>query len=223
MGDTRTVIGAATRISGQLEGDEDLTIQGRVDGKIRLTRTLTVEPAGVVVADVDVKDLVVSGVLVGNVTASDSVHLTERGRMVGDINAPRVIIVAGASFRGRVDMGDMDGARAERSAPARRENPAVSSAAALRPAARVEARNAPRPPAAPQRPAIVAAPRPPAPPAKVASGSAAPRPPSAPAPNPSPRAAEPPRVAAGNASAIAGTAAAASPAASWAKKKLKRR
>ena len=96
-----------------MEGDEDLTVRGRVEGNIRLTRTLIVEASGVVKADVTVKDAVISGVVVGNVTATDSVQLTSEGRMVGDISAPRVIIVDGASFRGRVDMGDVDAERPE--------------------------------------------------------------------------------------------------------------
>jgi len=107
-----TVIGESILISGNLEGDEDLTIRGRVEGSIRLNRTLIVEASGIVKADVSVKDAVISGVVVGNVTASDSVQITAEGRMVGDLSAPRVIIVDGASFRGRVDMGDFESSRA---------------------------------------------------------------------------------------------------------------
>ena len=111
---TTTVIGEKTKISGALEGDEDLLVKGRVEGNIKLTKTLHVEAGGIIVADVDVKDCVVAGVIVGDVTASDSVHITNGGRMVGDIKAPRVIIVSGAAFRGRVDMGDMEAERSER-------------------------------------------------------------------------------------------------------------
>src|SRR5579872_5782572 len=108
-----TEIGESILISGSLEGDEDLTVRGRVEGNVRLTRTLIVEASGVVKADVAVKDAIISGVVVGNVTATDSVQLTADGRMVGDISAPRVIIVDGASLRGRVDMGDVDATRHE--------------------------------------------------------------------------------------------------------------
>jgi cytoskeletal protein CcmA (bactofilin family) len=106
-----TVIGESILISGNLEGDEDLTIRGRVEGSVRLQRTLIVEASGIVKADVTVKDAIISGVVVGNVNASDSVQITAEGRMVGDLSAPRVIIVDGASFRGRVDMGDLEGGR----------------------------------------------------------------------------------------------------------------
>lgn len=107
MADT-TVIGDSIRLQGNLQGDEDLTILGKVEGTIELTKTLTVELSGIVKADVSVQNAIISGVVVGNVTATDSVEITRDGRMVGDISAPRVILVDGASFRGQVDMGDLN-------------------------------------------------------------------------------------------------------------------
>src|SRR5437762_6741299 len=138
-----TVIGESILISGKLSGDEDLTVRGRVEGELTLSRTLIVEPSGVVKANVAVKNAIVSGVVVGNINATESVELTREGRMVGDIRAPRVIIVDGASFRGRVDMGEVEPGRQLESRPAR---PVV--------------RPAVRPAAAPARPAPVAAARP---------------------------------------------------------------
>jgi cytoskeletal protein CcmA (bactofilin family) len=114
-----TVVGPSILINGNLQGDEDLTVLGRVEGNISLTRTLHVEESGIVKADISVRNAVVSGVVVGNITATDSVELTEAGRMVGDIRAPRVIIVDGARFRGAVDMGDLDSPRATGELPKR--------------------------------------------------------------------------------------------------------
>ncbi len=111
-----TVIGPSILISGKLTGDEDLTIRGRVEGEVNLTRTLIVEPSGIVKANVSVKNAIISGVVVGNIAATESVELTQEGRMVGDIRSPRVIIVDGASFRGQIDMGDAT-PRAEGSTP----------------------------------------------------------------------------------------------------------
>lgn len=115
-----TIIGKETKVSGNLSGDEDLTVLGRVEGSVQLTKTLTIEPGGTVVAEVKVRELIVSGVMVGNVTADDCVHITDSGRMVGDIAAPRVIIVDGAMFRGQVDMGDIEAQRPTGTVPARR-------------------------------------------------------------------------------------------------------
>jgi len=144
-----TVIGPSILINGKLTGDEDLTVRGRVEGELSLTKTLIVEPSGVVKANVTVKNAVVSGVVVGNIQATESVELTQEGRMVGDIRAPRVIIVDGASFRGRVDMGELPPGRSlpERSTPR----------AQLRPSVRSLPAPPPRPAAATARPAAAAA------------------------------------------------------------------
>src|SRR5688572_3109117 len=119
VGGNNTVIGQSILISGKLTGDEDLTVQGRVEGELTLTKTLIVEPSGVVKANVAVRNAIISGVVVGNINATESVELTREGRMVGDIRAPRVIIVDGASFRGRVDMGDVEPGRLPSERPAR--------------------------------------------------------------------------------------------------------
>ncbi|MBN2526894.1 MAG: polymer-forming cytoskeletal protein [Deltaproteobacteria bacterium] len=134
MTDPITIIGSETIVSGNLEGDEDLTIEGRVEGSISLSKTLTVEVGGVVRADINVRNAVISGVLVGNVEAQESVHITEQGRVVGDISSPRVILVDGSSFKGNIDMGDFD---IEQEVPARKEvraaRPAPSPVTRVRP------------------------------------------------------------------------------------------
>ncbi|WP_223633582.1 polymer-forming cytoskeletal protein [Corallococcus sp. EGB] len=192
-----TVVGPSILISGRLTGDEDLTVRGRVEGELTLSRTLIVEPSGVVKANVAVKNAIVSGVVVGNINATESVELTREGRMVGDIRAPRVIIVDGASFRGRVDMGDVEPGRLPS------ERPAVARPQAVtRPTVRPGA-TPPRPPTPPAA-APRTAPTPPPPPARtppattapatvVARPSAKPLPPPPPPSATAPRAPEPPR------------------------------
>jgi len=169
--DGSTIIGESILISGSLNGDEDLTVRGQVEGTLTLTKTLLVEPTGRVKAEVQVRNCVIAGVVVGNVTATESVEITNQGRMVGDITAPRVIIVDGASFRGRIDMGEVD---VEGDAV----RPAARVAAPVRPAPAL--RGAPPRPAAPPPPKAevrraeeptVAAAKPPAPPAPVAMGA----------------------------------------------------
>ena len=183
-----TVVGQSILISGKLTGDEDLTVRGRVEGEITLSHTLIVEPSGVVKANVAVKNAIVSGVVVGNINATESVELTREGRMVGDIHAPRVIIVDGASFRGRVDMGEVEPGRVPVARPVvARPTVRTAPAPVARPTA---APTPPRPPppgaAAPVRTGAGAAaggrpggakPLPPPPPAKPAETRAAPVPP----------------------------------------------
>jgi cytoskeletal protein CcmA (bactofilin family) len=176
-----TVIGQSILISGKLTGDEDLTVRGRVEGQLNLTRTLIVEPTGVVKADVSVRNAIVSGVVVGNINATESVELTREGRMVGDIRSPRVIIVDGASFRGRVDMGEAEAGRQGERAPR-------PTAAPARPASITPSR--PAPAAAPR---TATPPRPPTPPARAEARPRGPEPKAEakpPAPPPPPKAAE---------------------------------
>ncbi|BDG02445.1 bactofilin family protein [Anaeromyxobacter oryzae] len=166
--DGSTIIGESILISGSLNGDEDLTVRGRVEGTLTLTKTLVVEPTGIVKAEVQVKNCVIAGAVVGNVTATESVEITKEGRMVGDINAPRVIIVDGASFRGRIDMGEVE---------VDAERPVRPVAARVAPPARPGLRPQPRPSAVPEPKKLeekLAAPavaKPPAPPAPVAMGA----------------------------------------------------
>lgn len=165
-----TIIGESILISGSLNGDEDLTVRGRVEGTLTLTKTLVVEPTGIVKAEVQVKNCVIAGVVVGNVTATESVEITREGRMVGDIAAPRVIIVDGASFRGRIDMGEVDVEGGSERTVRTESAPARPS---FRPAPRPVPARAPEPRRAEERPAPAPAPiaKLPVPPAPVAMGA----------------------------------------------------
>src|SRR5512142_2069927 len=168
--DGSTIIGESILISGSLNGDEDLTVRGRVEGTLTLTKTLLVEPTGIVKAEVQVKNCVIAGAVVGNVTATESVEITNQGRMVGDITAPRVIIVDGASFRGRIDMGEVDVEGEREVRPARVAAPAPTrSALPQRPMARPAA-PAPAPKKV-EEPLPAVGGKPPAPPAPVAMGA----------------------------------------------------
>ena len=103
-----TVVGPAIAIRGRIEGEEDLRVEGRVEGSISLTETLYVEPGGVVLAQVEARDVVISGIVIGDISALNSVTLNKAAKHVGNISAPRVIIADGASFRGDVIMDGED-------------------------------------------------------------------------------------------------------------------
>jgi cytoskeletal protein CcmA (bactofilin family) len=105
---SETVVGPAISIRGRIEGEEDLRVEGRVEGSISLTETLYVEPGGVVLAQVEARDVVISGIVIGDVSAINSVTLNKNAKLVGNISAPRVIIADGASFRGDVVMEGED-------------------------------------------------------------------------------------------------------------------
>jgi cytoskeletal protein CcmA (bactofilin family) len=98
-------IGKSVVIKGELNGSEDLTIEGHVEGTIQLREhVLTIGPNGRIKAQVFAKAVIVLGEVTGNVTASDKVDIRDNGSVDGDIIAPRVAIAEGAHFRGSVDM-----------------------------------------------------------------------------------------------------------------------
>lgn len=102
---TAVNIGKSVVIKGELNGSEDLTIEGQVDGKIELRQNvLTIGPNGRIKAQVFAKSVIILGEVTGNVTASEKVDIRDNGSVDGDITAPRVAIAEGAHFRGSIDM-----------------------------------------------------------------------------------------------------------------------
>ena len=98
-------IGKSIVITGELSGDEDLTIEGRVDGKIELRdHVLTIGSNGQITAQVAAKSIIVLGQVTGNLTATEKVDIRQSGSVEGDIVAPRVAIADGSHFRGSIDM-----------------------------------------------------------------------------------------------------------------------
>jgi cytoskeletal protein CcmA (bactofilin family) len=105
-------IGKSVVIKGELNGSEDLTIEGQVEGKIELRQhALTIGPNGKIKAQIFAKSVIVLGEVHGNVTATEKVDIRDNGSVDGDIAAPRVAIAEGAHFRGSIDM-QRSGARA---------------------------------------------------------------------------------------------------------------
>ena len=98
-------IGKSVVIKGELNGSEDLTIEGHVEGKIELKdHVLTIGSNGRIRAAVFAKAVIVLGEVVGNVTGTEKVDIRDNGSVDGDIVSPRVAIAEGAHFRGSVDM-----------------------------------------------------------------------------------------------------------------------
>jgi len=98
------VIGPKTHIKGEVTGEENVVVDGHVEGSIRIARDLTVGPGGTVKATVNAQSIVVAGELLGDCHASQRVHIEATGRLTGNIRSPRVVIVEGATFRGNSDM-----------------------------------------------------------------------------------------------------------------------
>jgi cytoskeletal protein CcmA (bactofilin family) len=111
-------IGKSVVIKGELNGSEDLTVEGQVEGKIELREhVLTIGPHGRIKAEIFAKAVIVLGEVTGNIVASEKVDIRDNGSVDGDIVSPRVAIAEGAHFRGSVDMQRKAAAPAAAPAP----------------------------------------------------------------------------------------------------------
>ena len=109
-----THIGKSVSISGELTGSEDLFLDGKFEGTITLTGSrLTVGPHARVTADLNVRDVVVFGLIEGNINATGRIELRQSAIVNGDIHAGRLSIEESATVRGRVELVSNTGAVSE--------------------------------------------------------------------------------------------------------------
>jgi len=100
-----TVIGRSVAIRGELSGQEDLYMDGDIEGSIKLTdSTLTIGPNASVVADISARDVIVMGSVAGNLNATGRVELRQTSSVLGDIFAARLSIEDNATLKGRVEL-----------------------------------------------------------------------------------------------------------------------
>ena len=98
-------LGPSITVKGNLSGDEDLLIEGRVQGEISLRKgNVTIGPTGKVKADIYSKSICVEGEVKGNLYGSEEVTIRKSGKVEGNAVAPRVTLENGAKFRGNIDM-----------------------------------------------------------------------------------------------------------------------
>jgi cytoskeletal protein CcmA (bactofilin family) len=98
-------IGQSVVIKGELSAEEDLTIEGTVEGKVELKKNaVTIGPNGRIRAQVQAKIVSVLGRVNGNIMASDKISIGEQGAVEGDLTAPRIAIADGSHVNGKVEM-----------------------------------------------------------------------------------------------------------------------
>ena len=101
----RANIGRSITIKGDISGDEDLHIQGAIDGSVNLKEhNVTITSEGRVKADVHGRTITVQGQVEGDLFGGEQVILRPSCRVKGNITAPRVALEDGANFRGTIDM-----------------------------------------------------------------------------------------------------------------------
>lgn len=123
------VLGPTLRFKGELSAEEDFILQGRIEGSINHTQSVTIGTDGSVVGNIYARVVVVDGSVDGDLHGVESVVVHETGKVSGNIFAPRVGLVDGAVFNGRIDMSGTSAAQSASSAQnakKRVESPTIS-------------------------------------------------------------------------------------------------
>ena len=98
-------IGKSIIIKGDLSGDEDLVIDGRVEGRVSLPNNqVTIGGDGKITAEIEAKSIIVIGKTAGDLNASERVEIQATGVVDGDIRSPRLLVQEGAVVNGTIDM-----------------------------------------------------------------------------------------------------------------------
>jgi cytoskeletal protein CcmA (bactofilin family) len=97
-------IGKTTRVHGELYSEEELYLDGEVDGTIDVRHRLTIGPNGKVKASVKAKELIVRGSIQGDVEATDRISIMAGASIVGDVRTAGIVIEDGAYFKGGIDI-----------------------------------------------------------------------------------------------------------------------
>lgn len=98
-------VGPGLRIKGELSGNEDLVVEGTVDGPIRLAdHKLIIGLSGTLTSDVVAREIIVYGRVKGNLRATERIEIMKNGSVVGDLTTARILIEDGASFKGSIEI-----------------------------------------------------------------------------------------------------------------------
>ncbi len=111
-----SVLGPTLRFRGELSAQEDLIVQGSVEGSITHTQSLTIGADGSMKGDIRARIIIVDGTVDGNLYATEFVNIRATAKVKGHVFAPRVAITEGAFFQGQIDMQPSGAAVQEHSA-----------------------------------------------------------------------------------------------------------
>jgi cytoskeletal protein CcmA (bactofilin family) len=100
----RAIIGKSMRVKGDISGAEDLRIDGELEGTLDLKSKLTIGPSGKVTANIRALEVIVQGIVKGNVEAIDKITIQNGANIIGDVKTAGIVIEDGAYFKGGIDI-----------------------------------------------------------------------------------------------------------------------
>ncbi len=105
FGTERTsVIGKSMKLKGNISSDEEILIEGKVEGTIKMKHNVVVGKSGKVKADISAREIIIEGEVNGNVHGLVKVEIMPGGILNGDIISEKVVLAEGAKFKGSIDM-----------------------------------------------------------------------------------------------------------------------
>lgn len=120
------MIGPTIKIKGDISGDENLVIEGTVEGTVTLPGyDVAVGQSGEVSADIKANVVRIDGEVTGDISGVEKVVVSKNGRVKGNIVAPRVTLEDGAKFKGNIDMDPADGVAKIQPKPAKAAAPSA--------------------------------------------------------------------------------------------------
>jgi len=107
-----TIVGKTMKIVGEVVSEEELYIDGELEGTLELRNPLTIGPNSKVIANIKATEIVVFGSVRGNVEAQNRISLRAGASMIGDIKTAGIIIDDGAYFKGGIDISRTEPSKA---------------------------------------------------------------------------------------------------------------
>lgn len=101
---TTSFIGKTLFIKGEVLSDEEVLVEGKIEGKVNVKHKVIIGKNGVVNAEIEAREVIIKGVVNGNVNGSYKVEIVPDGTLNGNIISQRVVLAEGANFKGSIDM-----------------------------------------------------------------------------------------------------------------------
>ena len=129
-----SLVGKTLLVKGDIFSDEEILIEGKVQGKITVKNRVIVGRDGVVEAEIDAREIVIKGKVTGNVRGSQRVEIVPAGALHGNIHSPRVVIADSGIFEGNIEMRSREEkGKANEEKPAAPQAPGNDAASSQKP------------------------------------------------------------------------------------------
>ncbi len=108
VGNQSSLIGKTLLIKGEVFSEDEILIEGKIQGKINVKNRVIIGTNGNVEADIEAREVVIKGKVTGNVKGGQRVEIVPAGVLNGNINSPRVVIADSGIFEGNIEMHGRD-------------------------------------------------------------------------------------------------------------------